>query len=255
MTNTSSENAKGGLTVIIASLIFLVIISLLWAVLNFFPSFTGAITAKKSALSDLGNTIVVFSFAALALQSSLGIFVSNWRGNESKIKTRRVNNLKEEIADIKALINPTPVLTTDPTSAESPTPLAQTSSTTNVVVPVTNVVVPVALAPEELAVKKKELENFKGLLEQAEDDLAKYREETKAVVSRLSLLAGILISLAGVRILQSFADISLEGKQLSLLNTIDVLLTGGLLAGGSEGIYRLTKVYEDVTDVNKKVSK
>ena len=255
MINSSSEKTNGGLAVIVASLTFLAIISILWAILTYFPSFTGAITPKESALTDLGNAIVVFSFAALALQSSLGIFVSNWRGNESKIKTRRVNNLKEEIADIKALINPTPVLTTDQTSAESPTPLTQPSPTTNVAVPVANVVVPVGLSPEELAVKKKELENFKQLLEQAEDDLAKYREETKAVVSRLSLLAGILISLAGVRILQSFADISLEGKQLSLLNTIDVLLTGGLLAGGSEGVYRLTKVYEDVTDVNKKVSK
>ncbi len=255
MNNTSSERTNGGLAVVIASLTFLGIISILWAILTFFPSFTGAIMPKESALTDLGNTIVVFSFAALALQSSLGIFVSNWRGNESKIRTRRVKNLKEEIAEIKALINPSPVLTTDQTSAESPTPLAQTSSTTNVVVPVTNVVVSSTLPPEELAEKKKELENFKQQLEQAEDDLEKYKEETKAVVSRLSLLAGILISLAGVRILQSFANISLEGKQLSLLNTIDVLLTGGLLAGGSEGVYRLTKVYEDVTDVNKKVSK
>ncbi len=248
MPNTSSENAKGGLTVIIASLIFLVIISLLWAVLNFFPSFTGAITAKKSALSDLGNTIVVFSFAALALQSSLGIFVSNWRGEERNRKNRLVANLSEEIAEIKAQINPTPVLTTDQTSAESSTSSSQPSQLTNPVVIVT-------LDPEELAVKKKDLENFKQQLEEAEDDLAKYREETKAVVSRLSLLAGIVISLAGVRTLQSFADISLAGKQLSLFNTIDVLLTGGLLAGGSEGVYRLTKVYEDVTDVSKKVNK
>ena len=248
MAKTSSENSNSGLAVLIASLIFLGIISLLWAILTYFPSFTGAIEPKETALADLGNTIVVFSFAALALQSSLGIFVSNWRGNDSKIKNRRVNNLKEEIAEIKSIINPTPVLTAEQTSAASPTSSTQPA-------PTATLVRQVPLSPEEIALKEEKLANLKQLLEQAEDDLAKYREETKAVVSRLSLLAGILISLAGVRILQSFADITLEGKQLSLLNTIDVLLTGGLLAGGSEGVYRLTKVYENVTDVSKKVNK
>lgn len=247
MKNTS-EKISGGLTLIIASVLFIGIISLLWTLLTIYPSFTGSITAKPSALTDLGNTIIVFSFASLALQSSLGIFISNWRGEESKRKRLRVENLNTEIAEIKALINPNPVVATPQTPVE-------TSVTTSVSSPSspTNPIVVVTLSPEELAEKKRELETFKQQLEVAEYDLAKYRNETKAVVSRLSLLAGIVISLAGVRVLQSFADVSLEGKQLSLLNAIDVLLTGGLLAGGSEGIYRLTKVYEDLTDVSKKV--
>lgn len=249
MTNKYSENIQGGLTVLIASVVFLGMISGLWAILTFFPSFTGAITPKESALTDLGNTIVVFSFAALALQSSLGIFVSNWRGEERKLKNRRVDNLKEEIAEIKALINPSPVLTTD--TSETPPELGTLSSSpSQPIIPVV-----VTLDKEELAEKKRDLANFKKQLELAEADLDKYSDQTKAVVSRLSLLAGIVISLAGVRILQSFADVSLVGKQLSLLNAMDVLLTGGLLAGGSEGVYRLTKVYEDVTDVSKKVNK
>ena len=252
MTNNSSENAKGGLALTIASAVFLAIIALLWAILTFYPSFTGGITAKKSALSDLGNTIVVFSFVALALQSSLGVFISNWRGEEKNRKQRRVNNLKQEIAEIKAQINPNLVVTTAEASATPSTPASPPNQPTNVI-QTTNVIKP--LDSEELAEKKTELQNCKEQLEEAEDDLAKYRDETKTVVSRLSLLAGIVISLAGVRILQSFTDISLVGKQLSLFNTIDVLLTGGLLAGGSEGVYRLTKVYENVTDVSKKVNK
>ena len=246
MINTSSENTKAGFTLIIASAIFFVIIALLWVLLTFFPSFTGSITAKESALTDLGNIIVVFSFVALALQSSLGVFVSNWRGEERNRKSRRVNNLKQEIAELKELINPSPVAITDesaPESSESTLPLSQPA----------NIVV-VTLDPDELAEKKRELKVFKEQLEAAEDDLGKYRDQTKAIVARLSLLAGIVISLAGVRILQSFTDISLVGKQLSLFNAIDVLLTGGLLAGGSAGIHRLTQVYEQVTDVSKQVS-
>ena len=244
MTNPSSENNQSRYTLIIASGIFLVIIALLWALLTIFPSFSGSITAKESALTDLGNIIVVFSFVSLAIQSSLGVFVSNWRGAERSRKNRRVNKLREDIVEIKNLIYPSPVVTTDDST---PDPSSQSSQASTSVV--------VILGAEELAEKKRELKDFKDQLEIADDDLDKYRDETKAIVSRLSLLAGIVVSLAGIRILQSFTDVALVGKQLSLFNAIDVLLTGGLLAGGSAGVHRLTKVYEEVTDIKKEVSK
>ncbi|ELS01544.1 hypothetical protein Xen7305DRAFT_00012480 [Xenococcus sp. PCC 7305] len=245
MTNTSDKK-QGGLTLIIASVIFLAIISLLWALLNYFPSFTGGITPKQSALTDLGNTIVVFSFVSLALQSSLGVFVSNWRGEQSSRKTRLVSSLNQDIGEIKALINPTPVVAPDNSVKDPSASSPQADKTINVVV---------VLDPKELAEKKGELKTLQEKLEVAQEDLGKYRDETKAVVSRLSLLAGVVISLGGIRILQSFADVSLVGTQLSLFNSIDVLLTGGLLAGGSAGVHRLTKVYEEVTNVDKQVKK
>lgn len=250
MTNISLDQTTGRfslqLTLLISSVVFFVIIALLWMVLNIFPSFEGGISAKESALADMGNTIVVFSFVALALQSSLGVFVSNFRATKRNRKSRQVDNLKEEIADIKALINPSAVSVSDDlSSVDTATSATQPSQPTNVVV---------TLSPEQLAQKESELQSLKQQLEIAEDDLVNYRNITKNIISLLSLLAGIVISLAGIRILQSFADVSLVGKQLSLFNAIDVLLTGGLLAGGSAGVHRLTKVYEDVTDVSKKVS-
>ena len=218
MTNTSSDNTKGGFTLIIASVVFFVIIALLWALLTFFPSFTGGITAKKSALTDLGNTIVVFSFVALALQSSLGVFVSNFRTTKRNRQIRLINDTKEEIAEIKALINPRSVLASDDASSVEPT--ASSSQPNQLANPI------VTLNPEELTAKKEELKSCKQQLEKAEDELEEYRSITRNIISLLSLFAGIVISLAGVRILQSFADISLVGKQLSLFNTIDILLTG-----------------------------
>ena len=47
----------------------------------------------------------------------------------------------------------------------------------------------------------------------------------------------------------------LVGKQLNLFYTIDILLTGGLLAGGSEGIHRLTRAYEQFIDLSQQVNK
>ena len=250
--NKSTGEISLRLTLLLASIVFFVIVALLWALLDFFPSFTGGITAKESALTDLGNTIVVFSFVALALQSSLGVFVSNFRATGRSSLKRQVANVQEDIDDIKALINPSVapgpedqplVAGATSTSAANQSP-EKASQTPNVVV---------TLDSEEVARQEEKLKIKKQELEDAEENLENYRSSTRNIISLLSLLAGIVISLAGVRILQTFADIDLVGKQLSLFNAIDVLLTGGLLAGGSAGVHRLTKVYEQVTDVSNKV--
>lgn len=243
MTNISLDKTTDRLslqlTLFVSSVVFFVIIAFLWVLLNIFPSFEGGISAKESALAGMGNTIVVFSFIALALQSSLGIFVSNFRALKRDRKIRRVEDFQEDITEIKAFINPSLA----PAPEESSSQPSQSLETL------------VILGPEQLAQKESELNSLKQQLKEAQIDLANYRNTTKNVISLLSLLAGIVISLAGVRILQPFADVSLVGKQLSLFNAVDVLLTGGLLAGGSAGVHRLTKVYEDVTDVSKKLNK
>ena len=112
-----------------------------------------------------------------------------------------------------------------------------------------------SLEPAQLNELKKELAETKEKLETAENDLYLYRSQTKAIIARLSLLTGITISLAGVRILQPFTNVTLEGQQLALFNAVDILLTGGLFAGGSEGVHRLTKVYESITDFGQTVGK
>ena len=232
-------------------------IGLLYVLLKFFPALAGGITAKESALTDLGNVIVVFSFVALAIQSSLEVFVSNWRGQKRTQKQRLVDNLKEDIDELKALIRPSLeasiVLATEQsqtTGTASATPEASASQ------PSQPTGQRPSLEPTQLTELRQQLAETKEKLETAENDLDLYKDQTKAIVNRLSLLAGITISLAGIRILRPFTNvITLEGQQLALFNVVDILLTGGLLSGGSEGVHRLTKVYENVTDVGKTVGK
>ena len=169
MTNTSSDDTKGGFALIIASVVFFVIIALLWALQTFFPSFTGGITAKKSAVKDLGNAIVVFSFISLALQSALGVFVNNWRrqernreNREVERQNRRIENLKQEIKEIKLLIQPNLVSAPDAASEDSSDSSPQPSQPTNQIL---------RLEPAALAKKTKELENLKEDLKNTESDL------------------------------------------------------------------------------------
>lgn len=246
MTNTASDNTQNVLAQSVTLLIFFGIIGLLYVMLKFFPFFTGAISVKESALTDFGNIIVVLSFIALALQSALQIFVTNWRVRKKTQKQRRVEKLNKEIDELKDLIKPTlearGVLETEE---------SQTSDTTSQSSQATKPIP--SIPPQQLTELREQIKNKKENLEEAENDLDLYQDETKIVVSRLSLLAGITISLTGVRILQPFIDVTLEGPQMILFHAVDILLTGGLLAGGSEGINRLTKVYENFTDVSKTI--
>lgn len=60
-----------------------------------------------------------------------------------------------------------------------------------------------------------------------------------------SFLFGLLVSTVGVRALQSVVgDISgLEQPQRAIFHFIDVLLTGCLISGGSEGIHKIAGLY------------
>ncbi len=226
------KNRESILTQIGASVIFFLIIFLLYVILKFYPGLTGAITAKDSVLSELGNVIVVFSFISLALQSSLGVFVSNWRRQNKIDFQREISILKTDLDELK-------------TQLEEPIKVSLTEASQT----------RVDLRGAELTKLREQLAQTKVSLKNAENNLDLYTEQTRNIISRLSLLAGIIISLAGVRILQPFTNVTLEGEQLTLFNAIDILLTGGLLAGGTEGVHRLTKVYESITDLSKTVGK
>ncbi|PCJ41595.1 MAG: hypothetical protein COA99_08815 [Moraxellaceae bacterium] len=81
-----------------------------------------------------------------------------------------------------------------------------------------------------------------------------YRAYTRVIALRLGLLFGLVISIAGVRSLGMLVDVktlaSLGGLQLALFHMVDVLLTGSVIAGGSDGIHKMTELYRSYMDVN-----
>ena len=86
----------------------------------------------------------------------------------------------------------------------------------------------------------------------AEIELQQYKDETQRMAFIASLVLGIVISTSGIRALELFVDPgSLErlgSIQRSLFTTIDVLLTGALLGGGSEGIHRVINIITNYVD-------
>ncbi len=91
-------------------------------------------------------------------------------------------------------------------------------------------------------------------LSKAQDELDKvekkritFKSNTQRIALRTGLLAGLFISAVGVRALHTFIDTaaldSLPAMQILAFNIVDICLTGGVIAGGSEGIHKLTQVF------------
>lgn len=77
-----------------------------------------------------------------------------------------------------------------------------------------------------------------------------YKADTKRIAFLCGVGAGILISVAGVRVLHPLVnwDADMAGSQAAMFNTVDVFLTGGLLGGGSDGMHKLVSVITDFLD-------
>jgi len=111
---------------------------------------------------------------------------------------------------------------------------------------------------ENIDVQIDEINNKITKQEEPEEDLEnwlvtlkkkkiKYRARTRNIALWSGFILGILISSAGVRTFPKFFDLSIlksiQGNtaniQLKFLVIIDVFITGGLLAGGSDGIHKI----------------
>ena len=63
---------------------------------------------------------------------------------------------------------------------------------------------------------------------------------------------GLLISAVGIRTLESMVDrnalTEISRLQSLVFRLVDVLLTGGVIAGGSEGIHKIANIYNAFTE-------
>lgn len=74
--------------------------------------------------------------------------------------------------------------------------------------------------------------------------LLAYKARTRLLAMRLGLCLGLLAALAGVRALAPISDIqALLPIQRWFFHSLDIALTAALVAGGSDGLHKLTEFY------------
>jgi hypothetical protein len=95
-------------------------------------------------------------------------------------------------------------------------------------------------------------------LEDARRQERQYRCITRQVVLWVGLGVGLLVSAVGCRALEVLVDPSLQGwsaAQGNAFRLVDVMLTGGVIAGGSEGIHRIATVFDNFMSATAKRAK
>jgi len=92
--------------------------------------------------------------------------------------------------------------------------------------------------------------------------LQSYRSQTQKIALGCSFVAGLTVSAVGLRTLETFLDVTAKGGlsvghsvQLFAFHFVDIWLTGGLLAGGSEGIHKIMQAYTDFMEATSKKAK
>jgi len=86
-------------------------------------------------------------------------------------------------------------------------------------------------------------------LKDADEALNKYKTATRNIAMRFGFVIGVIISLVGIRALEPLVDAAqfqaLDSIQQKIFRVVDILITGGLLAGGGDGIHKITELLRD----------
>ena len=89
------------------------------------------------------------------------------------------------------------------------------------------------------------IDKIRSDLESLKKERTEYRIKSRAIALWTGLIFGIIVAGIGIHTLGALVDMEkvVYYPQLIALRTIDIVLTGSMLAGGSEAINKIMKVY------------
>ena len=102
------------------------------------------------------------------------------------------------------------------------------------------------------------LSEARTALEDARRAERQYRCATRKRALWIGLTLGLLVAGVGLRALQTLIDPALNAwstTQSAAFHLVDVALTGGVIAGGSEGIHRIVTVFDNFMNATAKRAK
>ncbi|UCH63559.1 MAG: hypothetical protein JSU77_03695 [Fidelibacterota bacterium] len=184
----------------------------LWVLIVFVLTFSFWLTPDWLKLGDfqltkIAQLIASLLFISLILERALEVFMTAWRRPEAALKDLEIQRLQEKISKLEKH------------EGDSP--------------------------PD----KVEELKNTITRLESIKQERTRYRSDTQRLALWISVILGFLISAVGIQGLHQIIDPEalekLPKTQAEVFQLVDVFLTGGIIAGGSEGIHKIAEVYNN----------
>lgn len=215
---------------------FLLIGALIFASAFLFPN---SVAFQPFGVDDVTRLLTLLALIALFLERALEVFVNTWRGpreeelNNEIDNNRRVIEEKRGLRETKIEQPQGMVRTTETEVSEDPQKVTKEES--------------VHAIPAETGKLTAEVNLELVKLKTNEQLLSAYKSQTRKFAMWTALLVGWLISGVGVRsldaLVQPVQGALYSGVQSLLLHVLDVFLTGGLIAGGSDGIHKITQLF------------
>lgn len=220
-----SQKARRPIREILASVTVLTILVVVFLIA---PKFGTKIEFKQDINDEIAGLVVVLSFVSLAVRSAVKNFVGAVRdvGQERLEKMQKKQEIDRNfIDDFRSKIEE--MIKDNPSRSDE----------------------------EMKSVFEQELNPLlskgKELYQERNDLIAEineYEANTELISNLATILAGVLVSMVGVRTLGAFCAIdSLSGLQLQIFHAVDILLTAGLVLGGREAIDGLTALIQNTT--------
>lgn len=102
---------------------------------------------------------------------------------------------------------------------------------------------------EKAGLLKQELDNAllvgdENTISDKRQRLFKYKTTTKRIAILLNLSIAMVVCAAGVGLFNTIFDIRTDTESRQLLRFVDIFLTSGLIAGGSEGFHSFTSALD-----------
>lgn len=197
---------------------------------------------KPFGWDEVGRLLAFLILISLFLERALEVFITTWRrsgeeefDNEAQFCERKISGLKVQIA--ARTRQPETTLETQKSATESPSRTEERMKVTQ--------------GSSDVSGLHAELSEVLTKLEEINLGRSRYKTQTRKIALWTALIIGLLISSVGIRALETLVDLKdfPTGKpvfyngQVCIFRILDTLLTGGLLAGGSDGIHKLTQVF------------
>ena len=209
--------------------------------------FPNSITFRPFGVNEVTQLLTLLALISLFLERALEVFINTWRGPEEERLNNEIQSNERVIAD-KIRLRQAKIDQPQAIATAKRTAVDGGSKPVAAQVSIEAMLTNTDELTEEL---HQELENLKEF----QNERSRYKSQTRKLALWTALFVGLVVSGVGVRsldtLVQPVQGSLYSGIQTVMLRCLDVILTGGLIAGGSDGIHKVTQLFTTFFEENR----